>query len=113
MMKQVFIVFALAAGCAVAADHYHFTLAEPSVVKGSQLKAGDYQLNLHADSVTISNGKQKVDVPAKVENSDKKFSQTRVLYFEDKGTYKLQEIEIGGTNTKVLFDSGVQSGGGD
>jgi len=52
-------------------------------------------------------------VPAKIENAEKKFDRTRILYNENKGKYTIQEIELGGTNTKLLFDNGVQSGGGE
>jgi hypothetical protein len=40
-----------------------------------------------------------------------KYTHTRVLYHENNGKFSIQEIELGGTTTKVTFDSGVQTGG--
>jgi hypothetical protein len=87
---------------------------EPSVVKGTTLKAGDYQLNVKDNSVVIEkNNKQQVEVPAKIEDMHHKYDRTRVLYHEDKGKFTIQEIELGGTTTKLTFDNGVQTGGGE
>ena len=113
MIKQVLISFAVLALSVASAETFKVTLIQPSVIKGTQLKAGDYQLNLKDNGVTIVKGKQKLDVPAKVENADKKYDRTRILYNENKGKFSIQEIELGGTKTKLLFDSGVQSGGGE
>jgi hypothetical protein len=54
-----------------------------------------------------------VEVPAKVEDMHRKFDRTRVLYNESNGKFAIQEIELGGTTTKLTFDSGVQTGGGE
>jgi hypothetical protein len=112
MVKQFLISFAVVALSVASAETFRISLIEPAVVKGQALKAGDYKLDVQKDSVIMSQGKQKVEVNAKVENSEKKFHQTRILYNENKGKYTIQEIEIGGTNTKLLFDNGVQTGGG-
>jgi hypothetical protein len=42
-----------------------------------------------------------------------RYSRTRVLYNENKGKFTIQEIELGGTTTKLTFDNGVQMGGGE
>jgi hypothetical protein len=70
------------------------------------LKVGDYHVDIK------DNGKQKVEVPAKVENGSEKYRRNKVLYNQDNGKMVIQEIQIGGTNTKLTFDSGVQTGGG-
>jgi len=36
-----------------------------------------------------------------------------VIYNDSKGKYVIQEIELGGTTTKLTLDSGVQTGGGE
>ena len=113
MIKRVLISFAVAALSVASAETYKVNIIQPSVVKGAQLKAGDYQLNLKDNGVVIVKGKQKIEVPAKIEKAEKNYGRTRILYNEDKGKYTIQEIELGGTKTKLLFDNGVQSGGGE
>ena len=113
MIKQVLISFAFVALSVASAATFHVSFVEPSVVKGKELKAGDYQLNLKENSVIIAQGKKQVEVPAKIENTNKKYDRTRVLYNENKGKFSIQEIELGGTTTKLTFDSGVQTGGGE
>src|ERR1022692_103097 len=113
MIKQV-LTFAFAALSVASAATYHLSLVEPSVVKGKELKAGEYQLSVKENSVVIvKNNKQQMEVPAKIENTNQKYSRTRVLYNENKGKFSIQEIELGGTTTKLTFDSGVQTGGGE
>ncbi len=113
MVKQILSSFAFVALSVASAATIKVSLVEPSVVKGKELKAGDYQLNLKDNSVIISQGKKTVEVPAKIEDMHQKFSRTRVLYNENKGKFTIQEIELGGTTTKLTFDNGVQMGGGE
>ncbi|HTT63506.1 MAG TPA: hypothetical protein VMG35_16740 [Bryobacteraceae bacterium] len=114
MIKQVLTSFAFVALSVASAATYKVSFVEPSVVKGQELKPGEYQLNIKDNSVVIERGKkQMVEVPAKVEQAPQKFNRTRVLYNENKGKFSIQEIELGGTTTKLTFDNGVQTGGGE
>lgn len=114
MIKQILTSFAFVALSVASAATYKISFVEPSVVKGKELKAGDYQLSVKENSVVILKAnKQQVEVPAKVENTNQKYDRTRVLYNENKGKFSIQEIELGGTTTKLTFDSGVQTGGGE
>ncbi|MGC9947227.1 MAG: hypothetical protein ABSF64_12735 [Bryobacteraceae bacterium] len=114
MIKQILISFAFVALSVASAATFKVSFVEPSMVKGKELKAGDYQLNVKDNSVVIvKNNKQQVEVPAKIENTNQKYSRTRVLYNENKGKFTIQEIELGGTTTKLTFDIGVQTGGGE
>jgi hypothetical protein len=112
MIKQILSSFAFVAVSIASAATINVSFAEPSVVKGTELKAGEYQLNVKENSVVISQGKKKVEVAAKIENTNQRYAHTRVLYNENKGKFTIQEIELGGTTTKLTFDSGVQNGGG-
>lgn len=114
MIRQVLTSFAFIAVSVASAATFKISFVEPSVVKGKELKAGDYQLNVKENSVVIvKNKKDQVEVPAKIEDMHQKFNRTRVLYNEKDGKYSIQEIELGGTTTKLTFDNGVQSGGGE
>jgi hypothetical protein len=97
-----FAIFSI--GVASAAGTYKITLNQPSVVKGNQLKAGEYRLNVEESKVTIASGKESVQVPVQVENNDQKFDATTVRYTEVGGKQIISEIRIGGTRTRLVFD---------
>ncbi|MGC4049001.1 MAG: hypothetical protein QM757_05725 [Paludibaculum sp.] len=97
----LFLTIALV--CASAAT-YQVTLFQPSTVAGKELKAGDYKLTVDNDKATIAKGKDKVEATVKVENSDTKYSATSVRYTDDNGKMKVQEIRLGGTTTRLVFN---------
>jgi chemotaxis receptor (MCP) glutamine deamidase CheD len=114
MIKQILTSFAFVAASVAGAATFDVSFVEPSVVKGKELKAGDYKLNVKENSVVIvKNSKQQMEIPVKVEDTHQKYGRTRVLYNENKGKFTIQEIELGGTTTKLTFDNGVQTGGGE
>ncbi|MGD0870194.1 MAG: hypothetical protein ABSB88_11625 [Bryobacteraceae bacterium] len=111
MIKKVIMVLAIlalvaSAGTVPAGGHYKITLERPAIVKGTVLKAGDYKVTLGDAKVTIStdSGKNPIEVPAKLESVEKKFSETVVGYVTENGKQTLTEIRLGGTTTKVVFD---------
>src|ERR1035437_8742478 len=101
---KLFAIF-LSIGLIVAsASTYNVTFFQPPVVAGTELKAGDYKVTIDGDKAIISMGKQKVEASAKMETVDSKFSSTSVRYTTEDGKMKIQEIRIGGTNQKVVFN---------
>ena len=96
---------------AQAATTYHITLLKPSVVAGKELKPGDYKIEVDNDKAVISRGKTTVEAKVKTEAADKKYNSTTIRYEMEGDKYKVQEIGIGGTKTKlVISDSGSQAG---
>ena len=105
MFKKIVLAFAvLSLAAASAASRYTITITQPSVVKGNQLKAGDYRLNVEESKVTIANGKESVQVPVQVENNGQKFDNTAIRYSEEGGKLTISEIHIGGTRTRLIFN---------
>ena len=103
MIKKVLLSLTTFALVTASAASHRITLFQPSVVSGTELKPGDYKLE-HSDSkVVISKGKQSVEAQVKVESGDSKFSATSVRYANAGGKYRVQEIRLGGTNTKLVF----------
>jgi hypothetical protein len=103
MLKKITVSFAiLALAIASAASSYRVSLFQPATVAGQELKAGEYKIELKDNKAVISSGKQSVEVPVKVENGDEKFRSTSVRYDNANGTLKVQEIRLGGTNTKLV-----------
>ena len=107
MFKKTLISFAFVAISIASAATFKVTLVDASIVKGTDLKAGDYQLNLKDNPITLVHGKKQVEVPAKVENSSEKYVHTRVLYSQVNGKLTIREIQLGGTTTKLTFANGV------
>jgi hypothetical protein len=95
----------LALAIASAASTYHFSLFQPSMVGGKELKPGDYKLQLNGDKATIKVGKDTVEAAVKVENGKEKFPETSVRFGTADGKMTVQEIRVGGTTTKLVFNN--------
>src|SRR5215831_8000896 len=105
MTKKLLIVFAIFAVSALAAAKtYNLTLFQPTIVGGVELKAGDYKLDLNDTKVVLRSGKTSAEATVKVEEGDQKFSSTSVRYQNGDGKYRVQEIRLGGTKTKLVFN---------
>jgi hypothetical protein len=87
-----------------SAASYSVTLFQPSMVSGTELKAGEYKLTIDGDKATITKGKEKVEAVVKMESTENKFPSTSVRYSDQGGKMKIQEIRLGGTTTKVVFN---------
>lgn len=103
LIQFIFVLFTLTVASALAATHT-VTLFQPSLVAGKELKPGDYRLTLEDGKVILQKGREKVEAPVKVENSDTKFSSTSVRYVTESGALKVQEIRLGGTTTRLIFN---------
>lgn len=102
-MKKLFILtitMTFAAVLASAATKFNVTLYQPTVVNGTQLKPGDYKVEVQGDKATFKLGKTTVEAPVKVEDSTTKNPSNSVRYTDN----KLEEIRVGGTRTRLLFD---------
>lgn len=103
MKKLAFLISTFALLVASAASSYRITLTRPSVVNGTELKAGEYRLNLDDSKATLVSGKTTIEVPVKIENADNKFESTAVRYAQQDGKATISEIRVGGTKTRVVF----------
>ncbi len=101
---KLLMLFLTVALMMASAATYHVTLYHPTVVAGQELKAGDYKVTVDGDKAVISMGKLKVEAAARLETADTKFSSTSVRYAEEGGKLKIQEIRLGGTNQRLIFN---------
>jgi hypothetical protein len=99
-------VFALAV--ASAATSYRVTFFSSSNFAGTEVKAGEYKLEVKDGKAVLKQGKTVVEAPVRVETADKKFYDNSIKY---EGS-KVQEIRIGGTTMRLVFE-GVSSAKGD
>jgi len=104
MIKKLLFCITTVALVTASAATYRVTLFQPSVVSGKELKPGDYKLELSDTKVVISRGKESVEAQVKVAPAESKFSSTSVRYENGDGKYKVLEIRLGGTNTKLVFN---------
>jgi len=101
MVKNILLGFAsIALGVASAASSYNVTFYEPVMVNGSELKPGDYKVELKDKSAIIKQGKTVTEAPVTVQNDGQKFQRTAVRM----NGMQIEEIRIGGTNTRIVFD---------
>jgi hypothetical protein len=105
MLKKFVLAFGILALAVAGAENYKVTLSQPSTVKGNDLKAGEYRLNVENTKCTLVIGKKTVEVPVKIETVEKKFDTTAIRYQGAAGKQSITEIRIGGTKTKLVFDT--------
>jgi hypothetical protein len=102
------------AGLAVAGGRsYNVSLTRPNMLGTTELKPGDYKIEVDGDKAILRQGKTQSESPVKVEEGDTKFDNNVVRYVSSAdGKLRIQEIRIGGTRTKLVFaaaDAGAGS----
>ncbi len=109
MIKKVLLSFGtIAIAVASAASSYRITVFQPSYVNGTELKPGDYKLELKDNgTVVIKQGKQTIEAPVKVETDTTKFAATSVRYSNAGGKPAVDEIRLGGTSTRLVFNPAI------
>jgi hypothetical protein len=108
MMKIAKLVVCLgtvAMAWASAAKPYEVILNNPAQVSGTELKPGTYKVEVTGDKAMIRGAKQSVECSIKVEENDQKYSATTVRYNVVDGKYRVNEIHLGGTNMKLVFNN--------
>jgi hypothetical protein len=110
MIKRLSASFlSLALASAFAASSARVTLFNESSVDGKTLQPGDYKVELKDSGVVLKHHKEIVELPGRIETADKKFRTSTVRY---KNQSEIQEIWLGGTNKKIVFNGTTASGTG-
>jgi hypothetical protein len=89
----------LALAAASAASHYTLNLDSTQFAGDKELKPGEYKVELAGDKAVFKSGKTVIEVPATLEKVDHKYSLTTYQSVDK----KIQEIDLGGTATKIVF----------
>lgn|SRR5579875_824773 len=105
-MFRSLLLFAALGLSIASAKTYDITLVSASKVGNVELKPGKYSLLVMDNSrVKFTDAKgQAIEASAKVSTVDKKFSATQVDVKQVNGTAQVDEIDLGGTKTKILFE---------
>ena len=87
----------------LSAKSYTITLANPTQAGDVQLKPGDYKVKVEGGMAVFTDQERNksFSVPVKVGNSDEKFNDTAVITKNESGVDKIQEIDLGGSHTKL------------
>jgi hypothetical protein len=102
------ISLGLAAG---AASHYTVTISEPAEIGAQSVKPGEYRVEVEGSKATLKGAGTSVETAVRVVEGDAKFPRTSVRYDIAGGKYRLDQIQIGGTRTTLIFggDSGSKA----
>ena len=104
MMRKFALSFGLLAVAAFAgAKSYTVSLFVPSTIGSESFAPGDYKIEVVDQKAVIRNGKLHGEFPVKVEEGGDRYHSTTVRYTNADGKMRVQEIHLGGTNTKLVF----------
>jgi hypothetical protein len=111
-MKKILFsltTFALAVASA-SSNNFHLTLSDPTWVGSTQLKPGDYKVQIEGNKAMLKADGKAVEAPVKVETAEKKYGATSIDTKSVANKPQLQEIHVGGTNTRIVFQTAGTAG---
>jgi hypothetical protein len=113
-MKQILLLamVSFAVTAVAGAATYKIKIMDTVTIDGKELKAGDYKVEVNDNTAVIRNGKDSTEVKVKTVSGDQKYDSTAVRYTQEGGKNHLEEIHIGGTKTKLVFDAAKTANGG-
>lgn len=103
MIKKLVVCLALVGLAVASGKSYSVNVFVPVTVGSTELKPGEYKLELMGDKAVISRGKVSVESPVKVVTEEKAFPRTSMKLTEAGGKTKIDEIRLGGQKTRVVF----------
>ncbi len=113
-MKKLMVFAILFAFAAFAASNvFHVTFQSDAWIGANQVKAGDYKVTVDDGKVTLKSGKTVIEVPGKMETSDHKFATTGVVVITVGNRPQVEEIQIGGGSTRIVFEKASIPTGGE
>jgi len=106
-MKKLMVagVLILSSLSILSAKSYSIMLSSTTKAGSVQLKPGEYKLTVQGANAVFTevNGSKSYTTPVKVQEVDKKFTDTRVQSNKDGDGERIDEIDLGGSKTKLGF----------
>lgn len=99
----------LGATAYAASNTYKVEILQDSVIEGKAVKAGDYKVSMLNGNAVLKHGKDTIEVPAREVTATSKPASTELTYRDQTN---LEEISIGGTHTKIVFEGAVPTQSG-
>ena len=103
MNRRLLTLFAFVGLVMAGVKAYTVNLYETAMLGSTELKAGEYKLELDGDKAVLHTGKSSVEAPVKVETADAKFETTSMRLIVNAGKARISEIRLGGTRTRLVF----------
>ena len=106
MKAKYFVAFALFGASLASAKSYQIVLENPSKVGNTDLKRGKYGVAVEGSGVRFidSASGKSIETNGTVVNTQKKYRDTIINTKNVNGANQIQEIELGGTSTKIQFE---------
>jgi|SRR3954468_12016867 hypothetical protein len=108
--KLVLSVIAFAGMAMAAGKTYTVKLYEPAMLGTTELKPGEYRVEVTDQKAVIKRDKLQKEADVTVETSDAKYDNTTVR-LSSGAKPQIQEIRLGGTKTKLVFNESAKSSG--
>jgi hypothetical protein len=103
-MRKLAFAFAVVGLAIASAKTYSLNLYTPATVGATILQPGAYKVEVKDSRAVISAGKVSAEADVKVETNGHKYSTTTVRFHQSGDTMTIQEIRLGGTNTRLIFN---------
>jgi hypothetical protein len=104
-MRKLAFAFAVIGLAIASAKTYSLNLYSAATVGATELKPGTYKVEVRDSKAYITSGKVSAEADVKVESNGAKYNSTTVRFNDAGGKMAIQEIRLGGTNTKLVFDN--------
>ena len=99
------LMFVFASAGFASATTYNVKILETTNVHGTQLRAGEYKLDVDNGKAVFRHGKTTAEAPARVATADRKYKDTRFVYDNGaNGQLTLREIDLGGSNVRIVLE---------
>ncbi len=103
-MKKVTLAgLTLAVAAFAASNTFHVTFDSDAWIGTSEVKPGSYKIQMEGDKAILKSGKNVIEVPAKLENANQRFQTNAVVVKTVDNKQKVEEIQLGGTNERIVF----------
>jgi hypothetical protein len=104
MKATLLLICALLGVAAAATKSYTIVLYDPATIGAAELKPGSYKIEVAGDKAIIHDGKATTEVPVRTETAPgSKYNVTTMKLDLANGKHRVEEIHLGGTNTKLIL----------
>lgn len=104
-MKNIVLLAVSVAGLAMAGGKsYSFTLYEPAVLGSMKLAPGEYAVTVADQKAVVRGGKTRCEAAVKIESAESNYGSTTVRFDNGDGKMHIQEIHLGGTKIRLVFN---------
>ncbi len=100
-LAVAFLTLALAAA---SAKSYTVNLFEPARLAGTELRSGEYKLEIIGNKVSLRSGKTMAEANVTVENLPSANPRTTMRIDTADGKNQIKEIRLGGTKMKLVVN---------